>query len=571
MSASSPRSVEELLQAISDGTILEHLKNNVELKSSWKQEHGHKVSAFANKLDVQRAWLVLGVGDDGVLCGRDQNWAKQTEEIVSQQFNEKLDPFQSCRFIHTRDVNGSVILIVELQNPGDVVYWGAEAYGASGTTISKLDPHQILELRLKLPGLTDFTRQPTESEYSDELVDLFAHRVRSKGHVLEQGDASAILRSLGLVRTQAARILFGDCGFRVVKYNAAGEPTSNEPRKSLYSLLTDVFHQEIQSWTAEQIGKTFRAYPQRALQEAFANAVAHAAYFEQDGDLIVELHPTYLVISNLCLKESRYFANRWFSRSHKTVNAFLMELLRVAGHVDELGRGKNLIFSQSISQGKPPPSVKVQGAGRYYRWALTLSGHIADRRQLRVFNGIKKIYGDTPKALIAQALVLWSSKQVREIRDYVDDTYTDLFAEVLSDLNGPIFYYQEEDRVVLHRWVRVMLEEGKDAKQLSPSEEIRERAFLTQYCVKYQDGYITPKLLRRLTHLGDNSSAKSYASRLLKKWSTAGHVTRVRSGLYEFAPEETRLQQDLGQLLKELLSTEKADQGAEGGAATRAP
>lgn len=571
MSVRSPLSVQDVVQAILDRTILEHLNNNVELKSSWKQEHGHKVSAFANKIDVVRAWVVLGVGDDGIPYGRDQNWAKQTEETVSQQFNEKLDPFQACKCIHTCDVNGSIILILELQNPGDVVYWGTEAYGAAGTTISKLEPHQILELRLKLPGLTDFTRQSTRSEDDTALVGLFAQRISERGHALEQGDAGSVLRRLGVTGTQAARILFGDCGFRVVKYNSLGDPISNEHRRGLYNLLTEAFRDEVQDWTAEQMNKSFRAYPPRALQEAFANAVAHAAYFEQDGDLIVELHPTYLEISNLCLRESRYFANKWFSRAHKTVNAFLMELLRVAGHVDELGRGKNLIFSESISQGKPPPLVKLQSAGRYYRWALTLSGHTADRRHLRVFKGIKDIYGDTPKALIAQALVLWSSKQVKEIREYVDDNYTDLFAEVLSDLNGPVFYYQEEDRIVPHRWVRVMLEEGKDAKQLSPSEEIRERAFLKQYCVKFQDGYITPKQLRELTHLGDNSSAKSYASRLLRKWSMEGHVTKVRTGLYKFIPEVIPLQQDVRQLLKQLLSTVEAEQGAEGAAVTHAP
>jgi hypothetical protein len=113
------------------------------------------------------------------------------------------------------------------------------------------------------------------------------------------------------------------------------------------------------------------------------------------------------------------------------------------------------------------------------------------------------------------------------------------------------------------REIRVMLTEGKAAKQLSPSEENRERAFLTQYCLKYQDGYITPKLLRKLTHLGDNSSAKSYASRLLKKWTTEGHITRVRTGLYEFVPEQARLQEDPKQLLKKLLSTEKPEQGSQ--------
>ncbi len=104
--------VSEVLQAISNGTILEHLNNNVELKSSWKQEHGHKVSAFANKLGVDRAWIVLGISDDGIPLGCDQKWAKQTEEIVSQRFNEKLDPFQSCRFIHTCELNGSTFVIL---------------------------------------------------------------------------------------------------------------------------------------------------------------------------------------------------------------------------------------------------------------------------------------------------------------------------------------------------------------------------------------------------------------------------------------------------------------------------
>lgn len=62
MDTSCPVSVEDVLAAVSDGTILEHLNKNV-------------------------------------------------EESVSQHFNEKLDPFQACRFVHTRTINGSTILI----------------------------------------------------------------------------------------------------------------------------------------------------------------------------------------------------------------------------------------------------------------------------------------------------------------------------------------------------------------------------------------------------------------------------------------------------------------------------
>ena len=53
-----------------------------------------------------------------------------------------------------------------------------------------------------------------------------------------------------------------------------------------------------------------------------------------------------------------------------TINGLLMEVLRVAGHVDELGRGKNLIFSDSIKNGKRSPEVILERAGRYDRWKL---------------------------------------------------------------------------------------------------------------------------------------------------------------------------------------------------------
>ncbi|MSM40135.1 MAG: hypothetical protein GJT30_11000 [Geobacter sp.] len=549
-----PRTIGDVIELITRGKIQEHLNRNVELKSSWKEEHGHKISSLGNKLDIECAWLILGIDDKGNLLAKDDSWAKSTEETVSQHINNKLDPIQACKGIQACEINGAFILILELRNPGDVVYWGENAYGAAGTTVSRLAPEQILELRLKLPGLTDFTRQSVSSIYNPRLVDLFTQRVRTAGHYLEQGLSMAILDTLGLKGTQAARILFGDCRFRVVKYDTSGDPLSNESISGLYTLLTEEFQESLQHWPSVRPGKSSHPYPKKALQEALANAVAHAAYFEQGGDIIIEVHPNFIIISNLCIRESNYFANRWFSRAHKTVNSYMMEILRVAKHVDELGRGKNLIFSESITHGKKPPNVNIQGAGRYFRWALTLNGNTTDARQLRVFKGIKDHYGASPKALIAQALVLWCSKKVSEIRNYVDDTFSDLFAEVLSDLDGPFFYSENEDKIVLHRWVRVMLEEGKDAKQLTPAEERNELSFLRRYCHKYENGYITPKLLRKIIHLGDNPSAKSYASRLLSKWVSEGHITRSKPGLYKFNPDSNQIAVDLKEIIKKIFT-----------------
>jgi predicted HTH transcriptional regulator len=559
----SPNTLSDVLAAIRNSVIEEHLNANVELKSNWKEDYGHKASALANKYHQPRSWLIVGVDDSGCLLGRDQNWARQQEQCISQHINEKLDPAQACVAVHTLEIDGAYVVIIELKNPGDVVYWGANAYSASGTTLHKMEPEEILELRLKLPGLSDLTKQPLKDSYQENLVNIFVNRLSDKGHMLEQGAPDEVLRFLHLYGTRAASILFGGTRFRVVRYDTYDNPISNDTLVGLYTLLTDSYQNEVQEWTKQQTGALITPYPTRALQEAFANAVAHAAYFENNGDIILELHPERLCISNLCIRESMYFANRWFSRAHRTVNAFLMETLRLGKHVDELGRGKNLIFAESIRHGKRPPEVHTHQAGRYFRWGLTLHGNASDVRQLRIFSGINKQYGDTPKALIAQALILWSSKPVKEIRNYIDGNFADEFVQVLTDLRGPIYYYQKEDRIVPQRWVKDMLSEGKDVKQFSPSEEERELAFLRDFCGEFENGYISPKFFRDMEHLSDTPSAKSYSSRILKKWKEAGHIKKVRSGLYRFPPGHMTIPSELSEFLQKMLSSKSSEEEAE--------
>lgn len=548
----------EVLSAIKSGSIQEHLNKNVELKESWHLDHGQKISAIANKYAIPVTWFIVGLKDNGTLAGKTSDWAKKNEEIISQHINDKLDPIQACHGIFAREINGSYVLILKIVNPGDVVYWGSNAYCASGTTQRIMEPEEVLELRLKLPGLTDFSRQVVESGYNNDLILLLLNRINKKGSLLECAtDVNKFMQTIGLARTQAARILFGHCPFRIVEFNAADEPVHQRTEYGLYKLLTDDFHEYIQKQTSSFAGKDFKPYPELSLKESLANAVAHAAYFEQNGDIILELRPTTLTISNLCLRESQYFANRWFSRAHKTINAYLMEVLRIAGHVDELGRGKNVIFAESIKHGKRPPQVYMQKAGKYFRWTLILQGDVSDPRQLRVLSRINEIYRDPQKALIAHALVLWSDKAVSEIKNYIDDSFSDAFADVLSSFEGPIFYYKEEDRIVLKRWVRVLLEEGKDSKQLTFAEEMQLLSFAKQLCVKYEGGHITPARLRELGDFSDSSSARTLSSQLLAKWEKDGHVTKLAQGKYKFIEIKPLIAEDLKETIRQILTSNK--------------
>jgi hypothetical protein len=536
------RKIDDITLDLISGILREHLHENLELKASWREENGERVSALANRLEFETSWMVIGVTDSGALVGRDENWARNTEEVISQHLNQRLDPIQAHTSLSCVPVSGFWIVVLSVKNPGAVVYWNNMAYKRAGTTIQEMRPEEVLELTIKLPGLTDYSKQPWVGQVKDELVNAYSKAVaiRQRDNSFascESMSCEHILARLGLLGKNASKILFGNCGYRVVTYDLNGNPETNTPYQGLFGLLEKDFISRIQQKAQQQLSSPGAPFPELAVKESLANAVAHAAYFEGDGDVVIEVFADHIVISNLCLPESRYFANKWFSRSRKTVNNLLMETLRLAGFVDELGRGKNLIFRESIVHGKRPPQVVVEKAGRYDRWRLYLYGGTRDPVQLKLFQRIQDVYPDSHKALIAYALVLWRDQPISQIRNYIDGESLRTFAEVLADLNGPIFYWQEQDQIVLRRWARVLLDEGKDSKSLTPAEEIGLYDFAYDMRTRYHHGLFSPKELRKLADMGETPSERSATSNLMSKWMAEQKVQKLRKGVYQFVPK----------------------------------
>lgn len=533
------KTIDELLKKIELGLLKEHTFTNVELKRSWEQRHGEKISALANKVENEVSWMVIGVENNGQLAGYNESLIIKEEEKVSQHVNNYLDPIQACIALKSFDLNGSWIIVIKIANPGAVVKWDHKAYKRAGTTSVEMKPDEVMELTIKLPGLTDFSKQQWDGPIDNDLVRAFSVRLREHGgdffaELEESNNSRQLLISIKVKNTNTEGILFGDYQYRVVFYDINENPVKNLTRSGLYSLLTDEFISEIEKWAFPSCNVPKHAFPVTALKEGLANAVAHAAYFEHYGEIIIEIFKDKVIISNLCLPESIYFANKWFSRSHKTVNGLLMETLRLVGRVDELGRGKNIIFVDSIKNGKKPPYVSVEKAGRYARWRLCIYGGITNSIQLRLFNRIKEVYPDEHKALIAYALVLWSNQPVSAIRNYIDSEAVLPFAEVLGDSNGPIFFYEKDDRIVLQRWVRVLLEEGKDSKSFTAAEEEQLYKFSYDIQTKYHDSLMTSKEFRKLAHMGDTKSEIVLSSTLLKKWVGENKLEKVKKGVYRF-------------------------------------
>lgn len=550
---------DDIVAQIQLGKLSEYRGQNIELKQDWRKDYGRDLSALANRILQDPVWLCVGIANNGQLYGHDEKWVRQIEETISNHINQFLDPQIACTSLTCHVIEGKWFILIEGHNPGVAVYWDHYAYKCSGTTSTQMTPVEVMKLTVSLPGLSDYTAQKTTSTYDTDTVKAFAQLVSTRNPDvpitnLASLSAEQTLDRLDINNTNASRILFGDCKYRIVYYDHHGNPLSNQSTQGLFHMLKPSFIQHIQDWTKASMGTGTDPYPPRALREALSNTVAHAAYVENQGDIVVELLPDHLCISNLCINESEFFANKWFSRSRNTINPLLMETLRLAGFVDELGRGKNLIFADSLLAGKKPPHVIIEKAGRYCRWRLLLYGGTADPTQLRVLARLNELYKDQQKALLANALVLWSGQPVSAIRQYVDGESLPLFAEVLSDIHGPIFYWKEKDQIVLRRWVSVLIGEGKDSKQLSAAEEADLLEFARGIQKDFRHSYITPKELRDLAEMGHTPSEQVQSSNLLNKWETQGIVNRLKKGVYQFTePSKSLTLEEAKELMKSLV------------------
>ncbi len=424
------------------------------------------------------------------------------------------------------------MIIATIKNPGVVVKWNRNAWAGSGTTKRKLDSSEILELSLKLPGLHDVSKFKVKYVPDISLVQKFCDLGK-----LEFDDMVLVRNNLS--NNRCGKILFGNTKFRVVKYDTNNDVILNETRNGLLKLLTEEFFDEIRENYNTSFFENTRI-SNVLLKEALGNTVGHAAYHENDGEVLIELYPNKIHVSNLAYNEYLSLANKWFSSAHKSPNPFLMETLRVINKVDELGRGKKKLLAECLMNGFKPPFITITDAGRSKRWSLIIDFGLDSSRLKKVYSTIQEQYGEnTEKSLIAYALVLWRDKPFSEITKYFDTYESKVAAEIISDLTGPVFYWEEEDKITLYRWVKVLLEEGKSSRNFTPSEEVQLFNWCQEFHNKYYRGLITPKEFRARAHMSDSQSDQSLTSKTLKRWEKEGKIKRVKRGVYKFIDSTT--------------------------------
>ena len=207
--------------------------------------------------------------------------------------------------------------------------------------------------------------------------------------------------------------------------------------------------------------------------------------------------------------------------------------------------------------GLNPPVVTVSEAGRFKRWSLQIDFQDSGVRFENLRDSLFEYYDkNKEKSLIAYALVLWNHKPFSEIKKYFDTHESKVAAEIISDFKGPVYYWEERDKIVLHRWVKILIEEGKASKEFTHHEENELYKRCLELHNKFYGGLITPSEFRELAHLSNSQSDKSLTSRILKKWEGEGKLSKVKRGTYKFK-DTTKIEIEKAVLFKILDAFEK--------------
>ena len=489
--------------------------------------------------------MVAGVSDDGKLIGKNFKWAELRERDISSQINEHLSPVYAVTDVFVKEFKDGCCVFINIKNIGDVVEWDKTAYKLTGTTSTQMTPDEKIILTLKMPG-DDVTKEPWTGTVDGSLVLKYAEKVklRSPSEFTEElADLSPnqILQMLHLKGVYTECILFGNTPVRVAYYDDNGDIIDSQIKHGAYCVLSDEFIVEIQNWTrkeAQAVGASSISaseevpYPTDALREVLANAVAHALYQKNDGEIIVDLFPDRLTVRNNALIEARAFSKQWFARQTHVKNKLLMAALRMPKISDELGSGKMKVFRLMLEGAKREPIIEFEEIRGYGKWKITLYNQERDHHFKSLLNRLFETLPTKDHARLAAALVLWKENTWSNILDKLDEHFKQIAKEVVSDKNTPILIVN--DALFLKRWAEVALT-GQATKSFSLAEE--DALYLAVQAYAYsmsESGLITTNQAKALIGLSDSRSETTQLSNLFRKWRKAGTVEQAKRGQWRF-------------------------------------
>jgi len=343
---------------------------NIEFKSSWRDEHFKVISSFAN---ADGGNLIIGVDDNGNPVGI-KNSKKLLVDIPNKVRN-KLGIIPSVNIEKRR--NKEVVKVVIKPSSVPISYDG-KYYIRSGSTTQELKGKELADFLLKKFGKTWDEVVEEKAEFDDlnreTIVKFKILAVDRIPSITEEKDWKTVLEKLNVVEDsnlkRAAILLFGNNPQRfyiqscvkIGKFLTETEIQSTDVIKgNLFEQLENALEILRLKYLLSKIKyegihrRDILEYPYEALREAIINALIHRDYLGT-SHIQIRVYDDKLIIMNEGKLPPEVPVEK-LKTNHlsKPRNTLLAEIFYFAGFIESWGRGTIKIVDNCLKHSLPEP------------------------------------------------------------------------------------------------------------------------------------------------------------------------------------------------------------------------
>lgn len=352
---------------------------NIEYKSSWRDEYLKWICGFAN---ANGGTIFIGKDDKGNIVGVAE--AKKLLEDIPNKVRDVLGILVDVNLQETTE--GDYLEIVVEPYPNPVNYKGQYHY-RSGATKQELKGVALDKFLLQKQGKRwDSVTIPkvTIADLKQETLAFFRERgIRSKRlpDTISQDDLEQLLENLNLIEEgnlkRAAILLFHPNPEKFI--------TGAYVKIGYFQREADlVFQDEVHGNLIEQVEKTIELlftkyikaiisyegihrvetyeYPKEAVREALLNAIAHKDYSGLTPIQIRVYRDKLMIWNEGTLPENWTLEKLLQSHSSRPYNPDIANAFFRCGYVESWGRGVRIMAELCEAQGLPQPFYNIDGS-----------------------------------------------------------------------------------------------------------------------------------------------------------------------------------------------------------------
>ena len=362
-----------------------------EIKGSRKKGFGEYFAALsveANLRKCLRAWLVLGVDDDGSVVGTDYvDNPKKLDAVISSVREKTGFDFANIHKVH--HPNGWVILFEIPPAPrGVLVGSSGHCYGRSGSSLVALSQAKMDEIRnqqlnhdwsaeilsdLTVDDLDEEAIQVAKEKYQSRYRDIVSLEDIERWGTIKFLDKARI--TLGTKITRTALLLLGkpESSGHLNPYPAKitwdfrGENEDYEHFSPPFLLATTQLYNRIGNARLRILEEDslvpheISMYDQRVILEALHNCIAHQNFLSSKRIAVIE-YRDHLIFENggefYQQQPDTYVLENALPSIYR--NPFLVQAMFELKMIDQMGRGIRSIFQSHKERYLPMPDYKLE-------------------------------------------------------------------------------------------------------------------------------------------------------------------------------------------------------------------